>query len=443
MRTEVQSPKRQARKLEAKGQRTAGHRSWGTGRAVVVACFPIIVGFAASAPAQDSLQLSLQNVSAAETRQRQLLKDQPYTVRWGEMNVLAGFSMAGGWNDNVNLSHSDPREDFFILPLGNLNLFWPVTDVNALTFSIGVGYEKFFRHDEYDQLWVMPGSLLGWDVVIKDFKLNFHDFVSFEQDPTSAGAVSGLGRFGSLDNTAGLVASWDLHDVALSVGYDHENAFYSPSSYEYLNHSSDFGFLRASLQVHPAAKAGLEAAGGPTGYARRPVRDNVTYSLGAFGDWEATEHLRVQARGGYYDYDFYNQAPAAASPDQDGYYFSLRLTHDLRQDLSYSLTVGRQAYFGVYSPLTEEWYGKATMNWRVNEYLAVSAGFKYERATQPIVAEFSDDYDRMSATLRVSCPIKERLIASVDYQYWLKDDEVTSSRDYQQNRVTLELTYRF
>ena len=217
MRPEVRSPKRQLWKVEAKGRRKADYRSWGTGRAGTAACLLILIGCASSVPAQDSLQLSLQNDSAAETRQRQLVKDQPYTVRWGEMNVLAGFSMAGGWNDNVNLSHSDPQADFFILPLGNLNLFWPVTEVNALTFSIGVGYEKFFRHEEYDQLWVMPGSLLGWDVVIKDFKINVHDFVSFEQDPTSAGAVSGLGRFGSLDNTAGLVASWDLHDVALSA----------------------------------------------------------------------------------------------------------------------------------------------------------------------------------------------------------------------------------
>ena len=83
------------------------------------------------------------------------------------------------------------------------------------------------------------------------------------------------------------------------------------------------------------------------------------------------------------------------------------------------------------------------MNWRVREFLTVSVGFRYERVTQPMISEFSEDYDRVSATLRLSCPIRENLTANVNYQYWLKDDELTSSRDYRQNRVTLELTYRF
>ena len=418
-------------------------RAGNLGRRIAILCCAAVTGFVVSTPAQDSLRLALENDSAAAARQRQLLQDQPYTMRWGELNVLAGVSLAGGWNDNVNLSHSDPQQDSFILPVGNLNLFWPVTEFNALTFSIGVGYEKFARYDQYDQLWIMPGTLLGWDIMIKDFKINLHDFVSFEQDPTSAGAVSGLGRFGALDNTAGLLVSWDLHDVVLSLGYDHQNVFYSPSSYDYLNHASDFALVRASLQVHPAAKVGLEANGGPTRYGQRPMRDNTTYSVGPFADWQATEHIQVQARAGFYDYSFDNQPPGGASPDQDGYYFSLRLTHNLRENINYTLSGGRQTYLGIYSPLTEEWYGKCSIAWRVNDYLTLSPGFKYEHATQPIAAGFSDDYDRMSANLRLSCPIKEKLMASLEYQFWSKDDEISSSRDYQQNRITLEFTYRF
>ena len=71
--------------------------------------------------------------------------------------------------------------------------------------------------------------------------------------------IRGLGQFGGLNNTAGLNVNWDLRDVILSIGYDHVNQLYSSSTYEYLNHASDFGFVRASFQVHPSATEPREA----------------------------------------------------------------------------------------------------------------------------------------------------------------------------------------
>jgi hypothetical protein len=390
---------------------------------------------------QDALLLSIQNQNTADARKREM-ENQPYTVRWGELNLLAGASLAGEWNDNVNLSHVSPQADFIVSPMGNLDVFWPVTDVNALNFSLGVGYEKYLQHDDYDYLVVSPGSQLSWDITLKDFKLNLHDQFWYFEDPTVYGSVSGVARFGGFNNTAGILGTWDLHDVVLSLGYDHFNFIPSTSTYEYLRRASDFALFRASFQVHPSASVGIEASGGPSKYSQLVLQNNFTYSLGAFAQWQATEHISLQPRGGYYNYSF-SSLGAIPSSEQDGYYLSLKIKHDLRRNINYSVEVGRESFFGIYSSLTEQWYGTASINWRIIQNLSATTGFSYETATQPLDLQLSDNYDRMYVDFRLSCPIKKKLTASLEYRYWLKRDAVSASQDYEQNRLILQMAYTF
>jgi hypothetical protein len=391
--------------------------------------------------AQDSLLLSIQNQNTADAHKREM-ENQPYTVRWGELKLQAGASLAGEWNDNVNLSHVSPQEDFIVRPMGNLDAFWPVTDVNALNFSIGVGYEKYLRHDDYDYVVVSPGSQLSWDIKVKDFKINFHDQFWYYEDPTVYGAVSGVARFGGFNNTAGIMGTWDLHDVILSLGYDHFNFIPSSSTYEYLRRASDFALFRAAFQVHPSANVGIEASGGPSEYNQPVLQNNFTYSLGAFAQWQATDHISLQPRGGYYAYNF-SSLGLLPSSEQNGYYFSLNFKHDLRRNINYSVEVGHEAFFGIYSSLTDQWYGTASINWRIIQYLSATTGFRYETATQPLDLQLSDNYNRMSVDFRLSCPIKKKLTASLEYRYYLKRDAVIESQDYEQNRFILQLAYTF
>ena len=69
---------------------------------------------------------------------------------------------------------------------------------------------------------------------IKDWSINVHDQFSYEQEPTTWGAISGTARYGGFYNTAGFLATWDLHDVVLSFGYDHFNFVSATSAYDYL-----------------------------------------------------------------------------------------------------------------------------------------------------------------------------------------------------------------
>ena len=391
--------------------------------------------------AQESLRLSLSGQTISAQRQRDL-KEQPHTVQWGDIKLRAAASLDGEWNDNVNVSHTNPQQDFIIRPMVNLDASWRVTELNALSFSLGVGYEKYLKHDQYSRAIITPGSLLAWDIFVKDVRINLHDWFYYQEDPTIWGGVSGTARFGGFYNTVGFLATWDLHDAVLSFGYDHFNFISSTSQYDYLTRSSDFLLARASFQVHPSATVGLEASGGPTTYKESTLSPNVMYSFGPFADWKATEHIQLQARAGYYQYFFSDEGLDGGGSDQSSYYLSLKLIHDLKWNIAYTLEGGRESFIGNQSSLTEQWYAAFYLNWGGLKNISVSSGFRYETATQSI-GQIGDNYDRVYASLHLACPIKRKLTASLDYRYWLKNSDLTSANDYEQNRLLLQLAYRF
>jgi len=393
-----------------------------------------------SSRAQEALRQSLTGQTMSAERQRDL-QEKPYTVRWGDFQLLTGASLAGEWNDNVNLSHTDPQQDFIITPMVNLGAFWPVTEMNSLSFSLGIGYATYLEHNQYDYAVITPGSQLAWDFLIKDFRINFHDWFSYQEDPTIYGGVSSTARFGGFYNTLGVLTTWDLHDVVLSLGYDHFNFISSSSTYDYLTRASDFFVARASFHVHPSATVALEASGGPTTYRQPILSPNIMYSFGAFADWKATEHIRLQPRAGFYQYFFSNEGLSGAGTEQNGYYFSLKLIHDLKWNIDYTLEGGHESFLGNQSALTEQWYAALGVNWRMIKNISMSTGLRYENATQ--VGQFADNYERVFASLRLSCPIKPKLTTSLEYRYWLKNDEVSVNNDYEQNRVVLQIAYHF
>jgi len=401
-------------------------------------CLPAIL-LGASVPAQDALQLSLSNQGAAAQRRLQL-ENIPYTVRLGDFKLLASGSLAEEYNNNVNLANTNSQEDFISRPMVNGDVYWPVTEVNLLTFSMGLGYAKFAEHGQYDQWVITPNSALGWDLYVKNWQFNFHDQFSYSQDPTAYGAVSGTATFGGFQNTAGVLASWDLHDVVLSFGYDHYNYIADSSTYEYLSRASDFFTLRSSFKVHATATAGVELSGGPTAYDLQglgSLPNNTTYSAGLFATWKPTQQLQIEPRVGYYIYDF-----AGGESEQTGYYFSLKLSHAPRASISYNLEVGNRAYMGNNSALTEEWYGQAGANWHIARRLTLSGWFRYAVASQPIGSSYSAPYDFTSLDVTLSRPIGEKLTVSVEYRWYLKNSDY-HPYDYDQDRLTLNLAYTF
>jgi hypothetical protein len=179
------------------------------------------------------------------------------------------------------------------------NMNYPVTQNSLLNLNVGFGYDKYFQHDELSTWRVDSGSELSYDIYVKDFSINLHDRFQYTQDSASQCAVAGTAQFGTLDNTAGLLVTWDLSDVTMSLGYDHLNVMSPAQQFEYLDRASEMFLGRVGLRVHPRITMGFEATASLTSYDQTVLNDNTGYSAGVYADWQPGSYFRVQPRAGY------------------------------------------------------------------------------------------------------------------------------------------------
>ena len=181
-----------------------------------------------------------------------------YNLALGPVSLRFQSEMGIELTDNVNYSNTNRVSDMAFLPSLNTRAFWPISENNSLFFSTGIGYTTYLRTSSDDHLNITPDSNLTFRMYVGDFVINFHDRFSMtenvQQNPT------GNGNFAELDNTVGTSVDWDLNELILSFGYDHELVSYPNSDYGSSDHSSDLFNGQAAFQFESQFHGGL--AGG-------------------------------------------------------------------------------------------------------------------------------------------------------------------------------------
>jgi hypothetical protein len=407
--------------------------------------------FALHLHAQEALRESLAGEKAAAAR-RKALENKAYNLKLGSVSFAVDSSLGIELNDNVNLSEAGRQGDLILRPLVNTRAFWPVSEKNALNFSVGVGYAKYFNYPDLDQLVVAPGSELSFDLFVKDFRFTVFDRFSYTQNPIDAGSLSGVANYGSLENTAGANAAWDLYKVVISAGYGHLTWRSSTPQFEYLDRGSELFNSRAAFSLHPALVAGLEGTGSLTAYADRLLHDSVGYSAGVFAVWKLTDKLQLQSHAGYVSYNFDVGGPLASPSNPIPYYFAVNIEHILNEHITHSIEGGRVVRLGIYSDFEETLTLRHSTVWKIIRGVDMGTQLFYEHGSyppallsspgSPTVVLPGETYDRVGFAVNLSRQLMKKLSASVGYRFTLKDSD-SSLRDYAQNALMVSLTYRF
>jgi hypothetical protein len=431
----------------------AGHRrrniSFGVRSRWVAAAIVLTLKFA---PAQEALRSSMAGAAAAEAR-RLRPESLPFTFKAGELRVLAVPSVSLSWSDNVRTTKENAEDDFILKPLLTLNASYPVTQRNLLQLNVGVGYQHYFQHDDLSGIYLQSGSELSFDVFVKDFLINFHDRFSYSQDSASEAGVAGTGDYGNINNTVGVLATWDLQDVTLSAGYDHANTFSPATQFQSQERASEMFSARAGLRLNPALTAGLEASAAFTTYEEKILNDNQSYSAGVYADWQLSPHFRIQPRAGYTIYSFestsesafgISTAPAIRTEDLNSWYADLTVRHQITEVVGYSLSAGHQVRLGIQSDVIENWYVRPSVDWRIIKDLSFQTFLTYEHGDSGegnIQGNLSETYDWFGGGLSLSRPITDRLVLGLSYRLTTRTSSI-EARGYTQNVVSLQLTYQ-
>jgi hypothetical protein len=393
--------------------------------------------------AQQALYNSMTNEAAAQARITQA-ESIPYTIKSGDFKLLAVPSFGADWNDNVNISKTDPQGDFILKPLLQLNVSYPMTRDNLLSVNVGAGYDKYINHDQYSTWFLQSGTDLSFDIYVKGFWINLHERPQYVQDTSQQPELSGTATYATFNNTAGLSVTWNLNKGTLSAGYDHLNVISSTAAYDYDNHVTEMAFARAGLQVYPGVTAGVEGTGAFTTYDQMVLNDNNNYSAGVYADWQPGTAFHFQPRVGYTITQFQHTSQSIQTSDLNSWYADLNITHQITDAIGYSLDAGHEVQLGIQSDVVEDWYARPGIHWGIFKNLGFNTSFSYEHGRQGVgnvTGNLTETFDWLGAEVSASYLIMRRLSLGLSYRLTVRSSNIASD-EYTQNVIGLLLTYR-
>jgi hypothetical protein len=423
--------------------------------------------------AQDAVRPSLAGEAASEAR-RQSIDKVPYNLQLGPMRLRFSATLGVEYNDNVNLAEdatatfpsllgpivvtTEQQSDWIIRPQVNVNLLWPITQLNTLRLDVGIGYAFYMDHSDYDtnSILINPGSQLSFDIFVGDFRINLHDRFSVEQDPVAEASLSNVADYGRFQNTAGVSVLWDLNAAVATIGYDHYNFISTTDTFDYLDRNADM--VNASIAFTPSStmSIGLEGAFVDTYFDQNVMNDSQTYSVGAFFETQVSANVKFRIAGGYQNIDFDNTGLINDVHDLEDYYANALLSHRVNSVLTHSLSAGHESQLGVNSNFVTLNYIRHTANWNILYHTLLSTELFYEDADDsggnpfiapvpgvPLINPFvAEHLHRYGGALTLGYQLTQHVTLGLRYQYTKKDSDQLL-RDYSQNRVSLDGTYSF
>ena len=400
---------------------------------------------------------------AQETEPHTLPTD--YNMKVGPVLFNFNNSIEADYIDNIGLSSTGAQSDFTLTPEIGVGASWPITESNTLSFGTSLGYTAYMIHPQYDtgNLLVSPNSRLAFDVYSGNFKFDFHDEFSYQQDPVNEAALSNLVNFGRFENDAGVSVLWDLNRVVLNLNYDHINFISTQLQTIGGNNLPDPNLLNYSAdQISAAAEVHMSStlSGGIEGVASQRTYDHYTgdydtWSAGPFMKIQVTQHLKVQASTGFENVDSPNNfagpgqvlpanviQPGSGGGSTDSYYFDVTLDHELNKYYLQRFSVGHDVTIGILGEQEDTSYVNYTSSWHVNRDLNLALNLSYQDVSEVGGLVNVSSYNYLSAGLQASFPVTKSLSGALFYQF--SDKFATQSdQGYQQDKVGLLLTYHY
>jgi hypothetical protein len=337
----------------------------------------------------------------------------------------------------LTLARRDQEGDLLFRPGLETAMRWPVTERNTLHLGVGVSYAAYLDRTDLNRISVRPGSLLAYDIYAGDWRITAYNRFQITQETYENPTVSGRGNYSRLENTAGLLALWDLNELILSFGYHHTDFVRLSGGSEFPDGASDSLDARAGFLVSPTVVAGVESGASSVRYRDDTFEDGHQLSAGLFAQGQITEFVNARARAGWVRSSF--------ESEQDNGYGDLTIRHEVNERLSYSLSGGREVRAGLYFAraveLVEVDYIRFQGQWGFVREMTIATPLFYQwtRETGSTRDERSEQF---GAGLRLTRQIGQKTVVGLQYQHVRRDSNLPD-RDYSMNSVQLNVAHRF
>jgi hypothetical protein len=374
--------------------------------------------------------------SAAEARRLARINlDRPaFRIGASAWSVTGGLALEG--NDNIGFDSARTAADLITRPQLATEMSWNISERNSLEFGLGTGYSAYLAHPDFNRFFISPGSALVLDVYSGDFWINLHERLSVTENAYEDPTLVSSADYSQVQNVAGMTTTWDLNQLAVTVGYDHGDYRALSGGSATSNGDSDTFTGSIAYRAHPKTQYGIETGGGLIGYARQTgLRYATDFNIGAFVQSSLTEYIHARAAAGYTAYTPNDGTPQG---EYTGFYARLGLNHRLNQYLDYDLTGGRNISFGFFAGTIDLYDAVLQLHWHFFEKLIIETGFQFEHGSQVLFGE--EKFDRFGPRVSLRRSISAKMSAGLRYQFFHRDSNQPGG-DYEMNLVIASLDY--
>lgn len=400
------------------------------------------VGSLSCIQAQEAIRPSIAGAEAARARKKSVVE--PYNIKFGPVTFKLSAYARAEYVDNINLSENAPVSDFIIGPYLTARGAWQVSTLNTLRFDIGLGYEKYLSHSEFDSASVLlsPGSRISYDIYIGgDMRLILHDSFMVSQDPTSQADLSNVTSFRRFENNLGATLIWDLNQLVLTFGYSHFNYISLEDEYEYLNRNAEILSASAAYQLNPTTTVGLDTSFLYTYYDEEFQNDSTTLNCGPFWEMTVSNYLKFRFATGLQTMAFKSGGGNGDDSDSNSWYANLAVVHRLNRIWTHSLNLGRETLLGLQTNSQETYYVRYSADAQIFRRVTTSFHAFYEHIQESDGLD-PEAIDRYGAGFRLGYQLNRKTQLGAGYQFLNKDSNLPD-RNYLQNRVFVDARYEF
>jgi hypothetical protein len=381
---------------------------------------------------------------------KQSIEAEPYNLEYGPVRFRTQAQARLGYTDNLFYTDTDRKEDLLVNPEVDLAALYPVTELNTLRLSLGIGYEWYLKNHSVnsDAPLINPGSELAFNVFVGDFVIKLHENFSYQQslffnsfpgDNVRFFNFNDVGQFTRWDNLAGFNVDWDLNRVVLSAGYDHENFSSSTTQFEYLDRASELFNASAAFQLGDKVKAGVEGQGSWNRYDQETVLQNNWRGRGGpFAEATLQQGITVRGGGGFDTAQF--DSSALDNSEFKSYYAYGRIRQETRL-FAHSITAGRENLLGDNANNLRTTYVRYAIDSPAIHHFDLGASFSVNFAKE-FGGTFEENYTYYLVNARVGYQFHKYWRTGLGYEIALKDSEL-ALRDFHRNQVTWDLTFIF
>ena len=396
---------------------------------------------------QEALRSALSADAAIASQADMSVAPQPDAMHLGPVILNLGTYTGVTFDDNINISESNPRSDTSIHAGMNLGFLWPATETSQLQLDSQIGYVTYLAHTRSDSIEIAPNSALTWNMSFEDGSLALYDQFDYSQEVITVPSVAGLSSLPRLNNTIGVRAQWLPRKWLFEAGVSHSD-FRSPdATFEYLDNGAEYFFARGAWRFADKTQAGLEFSAGQTDYRLPIQQDNTSYSVGPYLNWGVTEFLTATLRGGPTIYSFKANGPGQPANTLMAYYFDIDLSHRLTEFVSHELSAKREINLGLNkgNNYNEQLSLGYSIHWAATQNTDLNLNIVYENGTQPLtilIFTRTEKFSRVGVTFGASHRFTEKLTGSLNFSHWERASNL-SGNNYTDNNISFQLSYRF